>query len=144
MTKKFSFTLYFALFAFNLLHAQNDTSVQTNELEAANLFALKQKIVNDPSLSWVAALLDNAGQLKKSKYTVTGHENFPPKYRKQLTKQVDKAAAIIIQLLDNPEKEYLLMPKLNKITEQIDDIVAIVEDKYDMDFSGQKLTIKFI
>jgi hypothetical protein len=149
MTKKFLltlfFTVYFALSAFNLVHAQQDTSIQVKQfsLEAGNLFALKQKIVNDPSFIWLATFFDNIDQLKKSKYTVTGHENFPPKYRRQLTKQVDKAAAIIIQLFDKPEKEYSLMPKLQKITERMDDIASTVEDKYDMDFSGQKITIKF-
>jgi hypothetical protein len=148
MTKKLLLTLFFMVYflsAFNLLHAQKDTSIQVKQfsLEAGNLYALKQKIVNDPSISWLAIFFDNIDQLKKSKYTVTGLENFPPKYRRRLTKQVNKAAAIIIQLFDKPEKEYALLPKLEKITEQMDDIVSRVEDKYDMDFSGQKLTIKF-
>ncbi|OQP60536.1 hypothetical protein A3860_33280 [Niastella vici] len=149
MTKKFLLTLFFMVFfalsSFNLLHAQKDTSIQVKQfsLETGNLFALKQKIVNDPSLSWLATFFDNIDQLKNSKYTVTGHENFPPKYRRQLSKQVDKAAAIIIQLFDKPEKEYSLIPKLEKITEQIEDIVSTVEDKYNMNLSGQKLTIKF-
>lgn len=149
MTRKLlptlSFMVYFVLSACNLLHAQKDSSIQVKQLslDAGNLFVLKQRIVNDPSLSWLATFFDNIDQLKKSKYTVTGHENFPPKYRRQMTKQVDKAAAIIIRLFEKPEKEYFLMPKLEKISEQMDDIVSTVEDKYDMDFSGQKLTIKF-
>lgn len=148
MTKKLLLTLFFmvcfALSAFNLLHAQDSTNqVKEFSIETGSLFALKQKIVNDPSLSWLSAFFDNIDQLKQSKYTVTGLENFPPKYRRRLTKQVDKAAAIFIQLFDKPEREIYLMPKLEKITEQLDDIVATVEDKYSMDFSGQKLTIKF-
>lgn len=137
--------VYLALSAFNSLHAQKDTSIQEKQfsLEAGNLFALKQKIIDDPSISWFATFFDNIDQLKKSKYTVTGYENFPPKYRRQFTKQVDKAVAIFIQLFDKPEKGYSLIPKLEKITEKMEDIVSMVEDKYDIDFSGQKLTIKF-
>lgn len=148
MTKKLILTLffivYFALSAYNLLHAQ-DKAIQVKEfsLETGSLLALKQKIVNNPSLSWLATFFDNIDQLKKSTYTVTGLENFPPKYRRQLRKKVDKAAAIIIQLFDKPEKENYLVPKLEEIGEQMDDIVFTVEDKYNMDFSGQKLTIKF-
>ena len=61
MTKKLLLLVCFALSAFNLLHAQKDSSIQAKQfsLETGNLFALKQKIVNEPSLSWLAIFFDN-------------------------------------------------------------------------------------
>ena len=119
------------------------SQVKQTSFEVESLIALKQKISNNPSFSWFAPFFDHIDQLKKAKYAITGIENFPRIYRKQLTKQFRNGVGIILKLFDNPEKEGDLLPKLEKVTDKLDNIVSAAEDKYDMNYSGQQLKIEF-
>jgi len=149
MTKKPFLTLLFistlVLSSLQPLYAQKDSSTNVKQIsfEADNVLELKQKIASDPSLSWFAPFFDKIGQLKKANYTITGMENFPPKYRKQLVKQFKKGVSILVKLLDKPEKENNLLPKLDKISEKMEDIVSAAEDKVGQDFGGHSLKIEF-
>src|SRR5688572_22640001 len=118
MTKKHYLTGLFIssliLSSFHSLYAQKDSSTQVTQIsfEASNVFELKQKILNNPSLSMFAPIFNNIDQLKKSNYTITGAEDFPPKFRKRLVKKSRKGVGLIIEMFDNPEKENNLLAKL--------------------------------
>jgi hypothetical protein len=136
--------LCLTLFVSRPLSAQ-DSSVRTRQfsLESSSLSGLKAKLASDPSLAFFVPFFDNLSQLKKSQYTILGLDIFPHKYRRKISRQIKNSVAIFLELIEHPEKEGRLLPKLEKLTEKLDDIAEQAEDKLDINLGGKSLEVRF-
>ena len=123
--------------------AQDSVRKTQFSLESNSLSELKAKLSSDPSLAFFVPFFDNLSQLKTSDYKIIGLDIFPPKYRRKISRQFKNGVAIITELLEHPEKEGRLLPKLEKLTENLDDIVEEAADKSDLNLGGKSLEVRF-
>ena len=125
------------------LSAQDSVRTTQFSIESTSLSGLRAKLSSDPSLAFFVPFFDNLGQLKTSGYKIVGLDIFPPKYRRKISRQFKNGVAIITELFEHPEKEGRLLPKLEKLTENLDDIVEEAEEKSDLNLGGKSLEVRF-